>query len=357
LLLALCPLHTYSDPVDELIAHQYYQLALSAMERGDLAKAESRLRKVTKAVPEWPQGHNMLGFALQQQGNTEGALAAYRKAQGLDPHNAFSWYALKALGSKPDSAAPACVTEDAWTKYHAGLVLLTKEERKKAQRTLFEAARSAPDWVDVRNTLAYLYERHHTAAEALREAEAVLQIAPRDLYARNVLAELKPKASGGSASPSAADSLKRPEWAGDARNEEYEQRLFALVNEERRNKGLPELLADDTLTKVAREHSGEMRDKGYFAHESPTRGRREPIDRYMLYASRKPKCIAENVARRWGSRPSLNAENMARTHEDLMKSKYHRDNILRKEVTHLGVGIASNEKGDYWVTQVFAKPR
>ncbi|WP_390699266.1 CAP domain-containing protein [Gemmata massiliana] len=39
-----------------------------------------------------------------------------------------------------------------------------------------------------------------------------------------------------------------------------------------------------------------------------------------------------------------------------MDSEMHRDNILRKDYTEIGVAVAKNEKGEpYWV-QVFGKP-
>jgi uncharacterized protein YkwD len=40
-----------------------------------------------------------------------------------------------------------------------------------------------------------------------------------------------------------------------------------------------------------------------------------------------------------------------------MESKIHRENILNKEVTEIGVGVARSEKGVTYYTQVFGRPR
>jgi uncharacterized protein YkwD len=60
--------------------------------------------------------------------------------------------------------------------------------------------------------------------------------------------------------------------------------------------------------------------------------------------------LAENVAE---------AENtpLADVMKGWMESKIHRENILNGEVTETGLGIARTEKGVYYYTQVFAKPK
>ena len=66
LVFAACPNWALAaDQVEELAAFQYYRLALSALERGDLEKAESRLVKATSFASEWAQGGNMLGFVRE----------------------------------------------------------------------------------------------------------------------------------------------------------------------------------------------------------------------------------------------------------------------------------------------------
>jgi uncharacterized protein YkwD len=43
--------------------------------------------------------------------------------------------------------------------------------------------------------------------------------------------------------------------------------------------------------------------------------------------------------------------------KDWMKSKHHRANLLDDRVSEIGLGIAHNDKGEFYYTQVFARPR
>ncbi len=40
-----------------------------------------------------------------------------------------------------------------------------------------------------------------------------------------------------------------------------------------------------------------------------------------------------------------------------MESRSHRENLLSDKVTETGLGIAKNDKGEVYYTQVFARPR
>ena len=58
----------------------------------------------------------------------------------------------------------------------------------------------------------------------------------------------------------------------DATVTEYEQEVIRLVNEVRKQNGLSELKYDWELARVARYKSQDMKDNGYFAHNSPVYG-------------------------------------------------------------------------------------
>jgi uncharacterized protein YkwD len=143
---------------------------------------------------------------------------------------------------------------------------------------------------------------------------------------------------------------------------EYEKMLCDLANEERKKRGLPQLAIDAGLVEVARGHSREMMQKGYFAHESPTAKWRTPLDRYVDAYGRSPRLIAENIYKFWvqGSAPyTLKQSDFRRAHTGWMSSPGHRANILRDAPgggsTHIGVGIVI-AKGGFWATQLFARP-
>lgn len=146
------------------------------------------------------------------------------------------------------------------------------------------------------------------------------------------------------------------------------------VNEERVALGLSVLGCDALLSAVARAHSAEMRDLGYFAHESPTPHLRTIGDRYVYAFGRKFKYVSENISMRSVSRQGFSPEdllekwvrekmnNPARpgqsaveeAHIGLMNSPGHRKNILEPTIEIVGVGIVNRER-NLWVTQMFSR--
>lgn len=142
----------------------------------------------------------------------------------------------------------------------------------------------------------------------------------------------------------------------DARLSKLENLMFGYVNAEREKAGLRPLALDSNLSEVARAHSGEMRDKNYFAHESPTESLKGPLERYRLGIGSTPRLVAENIFRSWGSRREISDEQAQHAHKSLMNSPGHRANILRSGPTRIGIGFVANANGDIWVTQMFAKP-
>jgi uncharacterized protein YkwD len=121
-----------------------------------------------------------------------------------------------------------------------------------------------------------------------------------------------------------------------------------LLNADRQRHHVPPLSWDARLAEVAKNHSADMRDNGFFGHVSPTTGmhpERLAHAQYLAISS------AENVAHN----PSIFEAELG-----LMHSLGHRRNILDPEMTHAGVGVAGAEDDQgrrrWWVTQLFARP-
>ena len=137
----------------------------------------------------------------------------------------------------------------------------------------------------------------------------------------------------------------------------FEKQMAQMVNAARKNAKLSPLIWDEKLAQVARAHSLEMRDKKYFAHQSPTENLREPIDRYRAAFGQTPAVVAENVYRAWSSVPQkITLKTVRNSHVALMNSPHHREKILESRVQRVGIGIISNKNGDFWVTQMFSRP-
>ncbi|MDP2670995.1 MAG: CvpA family protein [bacterium] len=108
---------------------------------------------------------------------------------------------------------------------------------------------------------------------------------------------------------------------------ESEKRMFSLVNKERKARGLKELLFDSALREVARDHCLDMFKRSYFSHYTPEG--KSPFDR-MKEAGITYLVAGENLAY---------AASVEVAHQGLMNSQGHRENILRGEFGHLGVGV------------------
>jgi uncharacterized protein YkwD/uncharacterized membrane protein required for colicin V production len=122
-----------------------------------------------------------------------------------------------------------------------------------------------------------------------------------------------------------------------------ERQMWDMVNRERVQRGLSRLQWDDRLKVVAREHSQDMLNRGYFSHYSPEGT--AAMERVTAHGWHFP-LIGENLA----LAPSLKI-----AHEGLMQSPGHRANILHPEFDRVGVGIIVARPYGLMVTQVFAK--
>lgn len=123
----------------------------------------------------------------------------------------------------------------------------------------------------------------------------------------------------------------------------YEQKMLSLVNAERAKAGKSALSFDAQLTYWARAKSQDMIDKSYFAHQSPTYGNAADMLRSAGIAF---TACGENIAR-YGT--------LEKAHEGLMSSPGHRANILNGAMTRVGIGVARDSAGNFYVTQIFVR--
>jgi len=118
--------------------------------------------------------------------------------------------------------------------------------------------------------------------------------------------------------------------------------LGALLNAERRARGLPAMSYNRTLSRAAQSHANDMSRRGYFSHTGADGTRPSQRVRRVGYSS----CItSENLAQ--------GQKNPQETMRDWMASPGHRSNNLHRGLREFGVGYAEN--GRYWV-MLFASP-
>ena len=129
---------------------------------------------------------------------------------------------------------------------------------------------------------------------------------------------------------------------------DHENEIYNLINNERRKKGLSELDRDENLTKLSRSYSKKMAKESFFSHYD-----------------REGNSVVERAE-------DANIEGWSKIGENLfycegyddfdvlavrgwMNSPEHRRNILDRQFTSTGIGIAQSRDGRIYITQVFIK--
>lgn len=125
-------------------------------------------------------------------------------------------------------------------------------------------------------------------------------------------------------------------------DEAAEQRMLELVNAERTKRGLKPLRVDRIIVAVARAHSTDMWERGYFAHVNPDG--KDPFDR-MRDGGVEFNAAGENLAL---------APTTELAHQGLMNSEGHRKNILDPEFGRIGIGVIDGGIYGKMFTQNFA---
>lgn len=143
----------------------------------------------------------------------------------------------------------------------------------------------------------------------------------------------------------AAQEVRISRVSGEKPEEDLERQIFELTNSARAEHGLEPFKWDSRLAEVARQHSQDMRDQGFFSHNSPDGD--TPFDR-MEKAGILYRAAGENIA--VGYRDAVSA------HEGWMNSPGHRENILG-DYEYIGVGIVYGGEYQVYYTQNFYTPQ
>ncbi len=122
-----------------------------------------------------------------------------------------------------------------------------------------------------------------------------------------------------------------------------EQIAGNLLNSDRMRYGLPPLTVSAELSRLARIKSEEMRDLHYFSHTSPTYG---DVRQMLTGFGHSFKGAGENIAHH---------ATVEKSQAALLSSPGHRRNMLNSAYTHVGIGIALDENGYVYLTQIFTR--
>lgn len=122
-----------------------------------------------------------------------------------------------------------------------------------------------------------------------------------------------------------------------------EENAFLLLSKDREAYGLAALQLDPVLCSLARMKSCDMKQNKYFSHYSSTYG--SPSDMLHTFGY-SFIAVAENIAHH---------ATVEKAQAAFMTSTGHRNNILGKNWTRVGIGICEDENGYVYVTQLFAR--
>jgi len=124
-------------------------------------------------------------------------------------------------------------------------------------------------------------------------------------------------------------------------DEASEVEIFALVNKERKERGVNELEWRPELVPVARAHARDMWEKKYFGHISPEG---EDLGYRLEEAEVSFSVAGENLAL---------APTVSTAHTGLVNSEGHRKNILSTDFNRFAVGVIDNGVYGKIFVQVF----
>lgn len=127
---------------------------------------------------------------------------------------------------------------------------------------------------------------------------------------------------------------------------QLEHKAFEILNEKRKENGLPPIQWSEDMAKVARLHSENMAKYKFFSHEGQDGSMVN--DRADALGFSKWRAIGENIAYNRGYDNPVEF-----ACQRWMQSPSHRENILNPRWKEAGVGVAVTAEGTYYFTQVF----
>ena len=135
------------------------------------------------------------------------------------------------------------------------------------------------------------------------------------------------------------------------KNQAFIDQLLTLINGVRADNGLPALTLDARLSAAAQKHSEDMACKNYRDHIGSDGS---DWARRVEAAGYKYSYVSENI---YAGDPAFGGD-AAGAFAWWMDSQVHRDNILSRKVTQIGIGFAASDNAQYKgrYTLNFARP-
>uniref|UniRef100_UPI003AF5FC69 tetratricopeptide repeat protein n=12 Tax=Thiolapillus sp. TaxID=2017437 RepID=UPI003AF5FC69 len=198
---SLTELHTLRDAIETFgLQYAWHDLGFALDTQGDLDGAINAYRQQLKAKPDHPWAWYNLGSALGKQGNLDGAIEAFRQQLEINPDHEWAWNNLGAVLGKQGNLDEAINAfrrqleinpdhERAW--YNLGIVLGKQGNLDGAIEAYRQGMQHPLIKGQCHNALAWLYyEQQQNLDEAVELARTAVELDPEAPDARHTLATL-----------------------------------------------------------------------------------------------------------------------------------------------------------------------
>ncbi|PCJ67261.1 MAG: hypothetical protein COA58_02785 [Bacteroidetes bacterium] len=151
----------------------------------------------------------------------------------------------------------------------------------------------------------------------------------------------------------------------------FEKTLHSKINAYRKQNGLRPLIHNSIIYKVANDQNIYLKTKKEITHTQPVSGKHTVQDRLAYHLKVSRYSVAENIARTFVLKPTLNylrngstKSSVAKTYDEAadymlnawIQSEFHNTNILNKEFQLSGIASYFNPKNmSLTAVHVFAK--
>jgi uncharacterized protein YkwD len=261
--------------------------------------------------------------SLDGAGETRCAAAS---SQANDGRKAFALVAVRALADL--EPVPTRVRAGTWLHLRARLLVPASRVE-----VVVLGPSGRPHSVLATLSGASVRARVHTD----REGTWLVQVLATTEQGPRVVAEALVAAGG--EPPQTFDAGSAPGETSAAPGASPGDALFGMVNGARASEGLARVRRDERLDRLALEQAEAMRQEKSLSHDVSGRSLVERVSALGL------RSVGENVA---------HATDLARAHRSLWRSPSHRGNLLHPDFELVGIGIARDEDGSFWVAEIFA---
>ncbi len=128
---------------------------------------------------------------------------------------------------------------------------------------------------------------------------------------------------------------------------ELERLIHQQVNQHRASRGLSPLLLNPDISAIARQHSQDMATKRVPFGHTGLQQRLHRVDRIL-----PTRRVAENAAYIFTHKDTAN-----RAFQGWLRSNSHRQAIEERYYRYTGIGVAQDQNGAFYLTQLYVRPR